>query len=271
MVLDRQSALRIVKKVLMADFACEERHLEQEGVWFCEAGKLEGARRFRRPDDFLAVATMGTGTVISCSKGRLRWAKANLSKLSRDNIFATPAVARMNRYIARDNQFMAGPGLGYVCVEDRFQPADIPGDIDITFFDEKEIPALSRDKRFTNALGYGRYPEMPDVVAVLATYKGERVGMAGASADCDTMWQVGIDTLPGYRKLGIGKALVGAVTGAIFKKGILPYYMTGVANIASRRTAISLGYRPVWVELYSQEKKRDKDIAEDSHVQSRNL
>ncbi len=269
MVLDRQSALRIVKKVLMADYACEEKHLEQEGVWFCEAGKLEGARRFPRPDNFLAVTTMGTGTVISCSKGRLRWAKANLGKLSRDNNFATPAVARMNRYVARDNQFMAGPGLAYICFEDEFQPVDIPGDIDITMYDEKEIPDLSNDKRFPNALGYGRYPEMPDVIAAVATREGERVGMAAASADCDDMWQVGIDTLPGYRQLGIGKALVAAVTGAIFKKGILPYYMTGVANIASRRTAISLGYRPTWVELYSQEKKRDKDITEESHVQSR--
>lgn len=29
---------------------------------------------------------------------------------------------------------------------------------------------------------------------------GELIGLAGCSADCETMWQIGIDVLPEYRK-----------------------------------------------------------------------
>jgi len=256
MISDQKYALQTVKKVLMADYACEERHLEEEGIWFCEARKLEGARRFPRPEQFLAIATAGSGTVISCSPGRLRWAKANLSRLSRDELFAVPAIARMNRYVMRERQYMYGPNLGYICGENNFQQIELPDEIDITLLNEKEISGLYKDKRFPNALGYGRYPQMPDMIAAIAMCRGERIGMAAASADCDIMWQIGIDTLPAYRNRGIGKALVSAVTEAVFKKGILPYYLTGVANIASRRTAISLGYRPAWVELYSREEQR---------------
>ena len=42
-----------------------------------------------------------------------------------------------------------------------------------------------------------------DVLGVGA-YDGEQlVGLAGCSADCDTMWQIGIDVLPEYRRQGI--------------------------------------------------------------------
>ena len=68
------------------------------------------------------------------------------------------------------------------------------------------------------------------------------------------MWQVGIDILPDYRDRGIGKALVSQLTEALFKIEKLPYYSTGISNISSRRTAISVGYRPAWVEIFSQER-----------------
>ena len=80
------------------------------------------------------------------------------------------------------------------------------------------------------------------------------VGLATASVDCDSMWQIGIDILADYRNRGIGKALVSRLTEAVFKVRRLPYYSTGISNISSRRTAISVGYRPAWVEIFSKER-----------------
>lgn len=46
-----------------------------------------------------------------------------------------------------------------------------------------------------------------DVLAVGA-YDGARlVGLAGCSADCESMWQIGVDVLPGYRRRGVAAAL----------------------------------------------------------------
>ena len=37
------------------------------------------------------------------------------------------------------------------------------------------------------------------------------VGLTGCSADCETMWQIGIDVLPEYRKQGIASCLTNRI------------------------------------------------------------
>ncbi len=67
-----------------------------------------------------------------------------------------------------------------------------------------------------------------------------------------------------YRQSGIAEATVSVVAEFILERGILPYYVTVVSNIASRRTALSTGYRLTWVELYSKKIKRDGNAGDRS-------
>lgn len=84
----------------------------------------------------------------------------------------------------------------------------------------------------------------------VGAYDGERlIGLAGCSADCDTMWQIGIDVLPEYRKKGIAAALTSQLAWEIMKRGKVPFYCAAWSNIRSVRNAISSGFRPAWVEL----------------------
>jgi hypothetical protein len=84
---DITSILRIVREVLAADFGCDEKSLDQEGVSFFTPPFLYGCRRFPHPEKFLAVMTMGAGIVVCCSKDRLPWAKAHLNGLTRKTCF----------------------------------------------------------------------------------------------------------------------------------------------------------------------------------------
>ncbi len=253
MIPDYNSALKIVRKILSADFAFEERYFEEEGVFFSLAKNVEGARRFPLPEKFLAVVTMGSGVVINCSQGRLRWARKNLGHITRNDLFAAPAITCMGKYVARDRQLMTGPDLKYICTPESFHPFPPNDDIEISLIEEEAISALYENNQFPNALGKYNNPLRPRMVAVMARCRGEIAGMAAAAADCDVMWQIGVDTLPDYRNCGIAKATVSAVTEALFEKDILPYYSTAVSNIASIKTALSLGYRPTWAELYSRD------------------
>ncbi|MBQ7379288.1 MAG: GNAT family N-acetyltransferase, partial [Clostridia bacterium] len=88
-----------------------------------------------------------------------------------------------------------------------------------------------------------------DMLAIGA-YDGDAlVGMAGCSADCDTMWQIGIDVLPAYRKQGIASALTSRLAIEILNRGKVPFYCAAWSNIKSVRNAIKSGFRLAWVEV----------------------
>lgn len=106
--------------------------------------------------------------------------------------------------------------------------------------------------QWSNALCADRKEK--DVLCVGA-YDGDAlIGLAGASADCETMYQIGIDVLPEYRRQGIAAALTSRLTEEILALGKVPFYCAAWSNIRSVRNAITCGYRPAWVELTAREK-----------------
>jgi predicted GNAT family acetyltransferase len=107
--------------------------------------------------------------------------------------------------------------------------------------------------RFKHALSFRTDSLRPDMMAAVAVCDGTVVGIAGASADSETMWQIGVDVLPEYQEKGIGKAIVGTLTLSILREGVTPYYSTITSNLQSRQLAASLGYWPAWVEMYARD------------------
>ncbi len=261
MTTDWNSALIIVKKVLAADFACNPDDFEEDGTLITRAKFIPGRRRFPLPEKYLAMATVGRGVVICCNAGRQRWVKAHLGNLSRDNIFSTAVISRLQQYVSRDQQNMH-LYIAFVCTLENFKPFTPNRDIEIVTPKDEKVRELSLSDSFPNAIGRAENPERPRII-LAADLHGKIVGMAAAAADSDPMWQIGVDTLPEYRNRGIAKSMVSTLTKILFEKGILPYYSTRVVNIASQRTALSLGYRPAWVELYSRDIQRDTPHPED--------
>lgn len=108
-------------------------------------------------------------------------------------------------------------------------------------FDSLYLPqwsnALCEKRRHLDVLGVGAYDG------------GRLAGLAGCSADCEEMWQIGIDVLPAYRRRGVAAALTSALALEIIRRGKVPFYCAAWSNIASVRTAIKSGFRPAWVEM----------------------
>ena len=118
---------------------------------------------------------------------------------------------------------------------------------EIHYYRGDEILAFRGDKRFGNAFTF--VETAPDVIGVAAFRAGQILGMAGASADSDTFWQIGIDVLPEARGLGIGRILVKLIRDEILACDRVPYYGTAVSHILSQNIAIGSGFRAVWTEL----------------------
>ena len=93
-----------------------------------------------------------------------------------------------------------------------------------------------------------------DVLA-MGAFDGEKlIGLAGCSADCESMWQIGVDVLPEYRKKGVASALTSGLAVEILKRDKVPFYCCAWSNIRSVRNAIRSGFRPAWVEMTAKSK-----------------
>lgn len=97
--------------------------------------------------------------------------------------------------------------------------------------------ALCRDRKELDILGIGAY------------HKGELIGLAACSADCETMWQIGVDVLPECRRQGIASALTGGLAREILARGKVPFYCSAWSNLRSAGNAVKCGFVPAWVEL----------------------
>jgi|GEM_PF-226727 len=122
-------------------------------------------------------------------------------------------------------------------------------DLDIRVFEGEAIRSLYKDQSFTMALEYKLEGDKKDVLAIGAYKHGRLVGLAGASSDCQAMWQVGIDVLAEHRGEGIAISLIHHISKMILKKGIVPYYGCAWSNLPSIRTALKAGYKLAWTEL----------------------
>ena len=97
--------------------------------------------------------------------------------------------------------------------------------------------ALCKDRMQLDVLGVGAYDG------------NTLVGLAGCSADCSDMWQIGVDVLPEYRRQGIASVLTSALMREILNRNKVPFYCTAWSNVRSARNAIKCGFVPAWVEM----------------------
>jgi len=97
--------------------------------------------------------------------------------------------------------------------------------------------ALCKDRKYLDVLGVG-------------AYDGKKlIGLAACSADCEKMWQIGVDVLPEYRRSGIASALTSRLAHNILERGKVPFYCSAWSNIRSVRNAVKSGFLPAWVEM----------------------
>lgn len=111
----------------------------------------------------------------------------------------------------------------------------------------KENPLARKYLKLPHALCEDR--KELDVLGVGAYHDEKLIGLAACSADCDIMWQIGVDVLPEYRRKGIAAALTSRLAIEILERGKVPFYCCAWSNLKSARNAIKSGFRPAWIEL----------------------
>lgn len=202
------------------------------------------ARRYLSLPFSCQIVSYGSGVVASVSPEFYEISEKYINSYTDEHLFETPNMHVLNDALEEKGQricFMAEYFLPDVNV---LRPLDCPYETRI--LTQKDFASLYLPE-WSNALCEKR--RELDVLGVGA-YDGERlIGLAACSADCDTMWQIGIDVLPEYRRQGIASSLTSRLAVEILDRGKVPFYCAAWCNIRSVRNAIRSGFRPAWTEM----------------------
>ena len=243
-----QEILKIAMAQSAVDLCAEPTDFEKSENVVVTSQESDGARRYLKLPFSCQLVSYGAGVVASVSPEFREIAENYINKYPVEHLFETPHLHVLNEALMAKGQkicFMAEYFLPDADVlRQRTVEDACPYELKILTqenFADLYLPewsnALCKDRRHLDVLGVGAYDN------------GRLVGLAGCSADCDTMWQIGIDVLPEYRRQGIASALTSRLAVEILNRGKVPFYCAAWCNVKSVRNAIKSGFRPAWVEM----------------------
>lgn len=226
------------------DLSCRTQDLTSGENYVVLSQQNPLARRYLSLPFACNLVSYGGNVIASVSENLAPAAYEYINSRKWHECFETPDIIEFNNKLATFGcrlRFMAE----YFLPNPDMIP-DLTCAYRITYMDAHDFAELYTDE-WSNALSIKR-PQL-DVMGVGA-YDGDKlVGLAACSADCDEMYQIGIDVLPEYRRQGIASALTSALAKRIIAAGKVPFYCAAWSNIPSVENAIKSGFRPAWVEL----------------------
>ena len=240
----------ILYRQLAADYCCRPEDVADTKNHFSTYQPLEGRRKWQNQKDcYLKIAVINGKLLFSGRPDIIAWCEEQYAKTEGAWFFEMNTLQRIQEQICKDG-YQIGSVHPFFLPDNEI--ANSSSDYDICWYEEQEIEQFRGNEGYKNA--YSFCPEAPDVIGVAALQDGVILGMAGASCDSPSMWQIGIDVDRNVRQHGIGGLLVSLLKKEILKRGALPFYGTAMSHIASQKVALRAGFLPAWAELSTSER-----------------
>lgn len=250
--MNNKKILQIALQQSAYDCSCEPEDFLKKENSVHESVVSDKARRYLCLPHICILVSYGTNIVASGQAELLPELERFInSNPNIENCFETPGFYSLNKILEKSDAeicFMSAFFLPDVDEVFRFNQS-IPYEIRVlkpADFVELYIP------EWKNALCEDR--KHLDMIAVGAYDKGKLIGLAGCSADCDTMWQIGVDVLPEYRRQGIASVLTNRLAKETFELGYVPFYCAAWSNLKSVKNALQSGFKPGWVEVTAKKR-----------------
>lgn len=239
-----KSILQIAMQQSALDANCDaEDFMKDENIIVTSVANSNARKYLTLPLDCNLIS-YGNNIVATINEKYRSIVSEYINKFPIEHCFETPNLHILNDAMQKENLrvcFMAEyflPDLeslkSLVC------PYELkilhPCDFDTLYIDQWSN-ALCEKRKELDVLGIGAYDGT------------KLIGLAGCSADCETMWQIGVDVLPEYRRQNIAASLTSRLALEILEREKVPFYCAAWSNIKSVRNAIKSGFRPAWVEL----------------------
>ena len=194
------------------------------------------------------LVSYGSNIVAQTNEALAPLVQAYISKYPTEHCFETPHLHALDDLLHDHGLKVCFMAEYFLPDVEQLNPLPCPYELRILHqedFSEIYTPewsdALCEHRKELDILGVGAYDG------------NQLVGLAGCSADCEMMYQIGVNVLPGYRRQGIASAVTSRLALEIFALGKVPFYCAAWCNIKSVRNAIRCGFRPAWVEVTARD------------------
>lgn len=242
-IMTNKEILQIAMKQSAIDLNCDWQDFRKEENVIVTSCEHEQARRYLKLPFDCNLVSYGNNIVASVNGELADVVKEYINHYSVEHCFETPNLHVLNEELQKRDLRMCF--MAEYFLPDVEQLKALPCEYELKLLFPADFSDLYQPE-WSNALCESR--KHLDVIGVGAYDKGQLIALAGASADCDSMWQIGIDVLPAYRRKGIASALTSRLALEILERGKVPFYCAAWSNIKSVRNAIKSGFRPAWVE-----------------------
>ena len=239
-----REVLRIAMEQSAIDLCAKATDFEKQENVIVESHESGNARRYLKLPFSCQLVSYGNNVVASVSPEFRDMTAHYLASYPMEHCFETPNLHVLNRALEEKGQRICFMAEYFLPDLNALRPLQCGFETRVLYpadFADLYLP------QWSNALCESR--KELDALAVGAFDGARLVGLAGASADCDTMWQIGIDVLPEYRRQGIASALTARLALEILARDKVPFYCAAWCNVKSVRNAIKSGFRPAWVEM----------------------
>ena len=202
------------------------------------------ARKYLKEPITCSLVSYGNNVVAAATENVSDLVREYIGRYEFYHCFETPNMQWLNDHLTEKGHRVCFMAEYYLPDLDRIPDLSCAYEMRVLSqpdFQELYLPewsnALCKDRRQLDVIGVGAYDH------------DKLVGLAGCSADCEEMWQIGVDVLPEYRQRGIASALTSTLAKEIINRGKVPFYCSAWSNIRSVRNAVRSGFIPAWVEM----------------------
>lgn len=209
---------------------------------------IPGRRMYQPEPAGFSLFSNGRSLIVGCDPKFMAFAEEFVKDEAPEWVSGFKSLIKIEHEINKAGLTIRDMHAFYLPLAD-FPKAVVPEDIEITWYDEKDILQFKGREEFGHALAFNE--NFPDMIAVSAKIGGEIAAMAGASKDWEKVWQIGINVLPAGEGRSLGALLTCLIKEKILDMGIVPFYGTAVSHFASQNVARKAGFYPAWMEAYN--------------------
>ncbi|MDE6387251.1 MAG: GNAT family N-acetyltransferase [Lachnospiraceae bacterium] len=236
--------LQIAMEQSALDINCKADDFLRNHHVIVKSGVGQGARKYYKEPIACNLVSYGNNIVASVRDEYRDIVEEYIGKFEFYHCFETPNMHWLNERLLTKGQKICFMAEYYLPDVKKLQALSC--DYEMKMLGQPDFVNLYKPE-WSNALCEDR--KELDVLGIGAYDRGKLIGFAACSADCDTMWQIGIDVLPEYRRRGVAAALTSSLAVEILRRGKVPFYCSAWSNIKSVRNAVKSGFIPAWVEM----------------------